>query len=109
VLYLLPRVLAELGSGAIWVISFFVGFYAARDRRVGAGYRNRPEGFAGGGAILNSGRILREVLRDLLEVVPPWEAPVSPAMASPVPRAGAAGHHAVRVNWRFALSGLANI
>jgi hypothetical protein len=29
VLYLPPRVLAELGSGAIWVISFFVGFYAA--------------------------------------------------------------------------------
>jgi hypothetical protein len=66
VLYLPPRVLAELGSGAIWVISFFVGFYAAviavLVRDIGIVLRalleeRDPE----------QRRILREVLRDLLE------------------------------------------
>lgn len=65
-LYLLLRTLAELGSGPIWIATFLVVFYAAvlavLVRHAGALLRallqeRDPE----------QRRILREVLRDLLE------------------------------------------
>jgi hypothetical protein len=66
VLYLLPRELAELGSGVIWIVNFLVVFYAAVIavfvRHIGTVLK----------ALLDERdpeqrRILREVLRDLLE------------------------------------------
>lgn len=65
-LYLLPRAPTELGSGAIWIISFLVVFYTAVIavfvRHIGTILttlleERDPE----------QRRILREVLRDLLE------------------------------------------
>ena len=66
-LYLLIRAPAELGSGAIWIVSFLVVLYATVIavfvRHIGTVLRalleeREPE----------QRRILREVLRDLLEL-----------------------------------------
>lgn len=65
-LYLLPRAPAELGSGAIWIVSFLVVFYASVIavfvRHIGTVLKALLEERE-----LAQRRILREVLRELLE------------------------------------------